>query len=156
MFYSGLLAVPPEDMNLEDAPPFLFVLGGASKYQGGVVMRRYPNCCTRGEIIALLYNHAVEMEPDKHITPEKAEELVRSKLGESRKFTGGVSLVEDGLIDEINGVSLNVYCKNGSIDVSSYPHGDGNVLIESFIYKRLSDIAKYNAQSGQWKPLTFK
>ena len=36
VFYSGLLAVPPEDMNLEDAPPFLFrrcfqILQGGNK-----------------------------------------------------------------------------------------------------------------------------
>ena len=116
-------------------------------------MRRYPNCCTRGEIIALLYNHAVEMEPDKHITPEKAEELVRSKLGESRNFTGGFSLVENGLIDEINGVSLNVYCEKGSIDVSSYPHGDGDTMIDMFVSKRMSDVAKLKAQSVIWEVL---
>ena len=121
------------------------------------MMKHYPNCCTRGEIIALLYNNAIKAETGNYITseisPEEAEELVHKKFGDAHDLTGMVSPAENGYVDEINGVCLNVCCKKGVIDVSGYPYGDGNALIDSFISKRLSDMAKYNTQSAQWESL---
>ena len=118
-------------------------------------MKHYSNYCTRGEIIALLYNHAIKAETGKHITsgitPEEAEELVHKKFGDICDLTGMVSPIENGWIDEINGVRLNVRCKEGAVDISDYPYGDGNALIDSLISKRLSDMAKYNAQYVQWE-----
>ena len=118
-------------------------------------MKYYPNCCTRGEIIALLYNHAIQVDNSRHITseitPEEAEELVHKKFGNAHDLTGMAPHVENVYIDEINGVCLNVRCEKGAIDVSGYMYDDGNTLIDSFISKRLSNMAKYNAQSVQWE-----
>ena len=107
--------------------------------------------CNRGEIIALLYNRAVKGKNIAEITPEIAEELAHKKLGDARTLEGRNVPAQEGYLDAINGVPLNIWCYDGAVDVSGYLHGDADALIRSFVNKRISDLAKLKAQSGNWK-----
>ena len=71
---------------------------------------RYAPHCTRGEVIALLYNHIAQDNSMPSIKPEVAEELIYKKLGDARTLEGKVVPSQEGYIVEINGVSLNVWC----------------------------------------------
>ena len=112
---------------------------------------QYAPYCTRGEIIALLYNHAVRLKGGSEISPEVAEELVDRYLGTARTLDGKIIPSLKGFINVIEGVVLNVYCYDGVIDVSEYPHGDGRELIQGLITKRQSEVVK--GKSSNWKYL---
>ena len=120
----------------------------------------YAPYCTRGEIIALLYNHAVRVKSglgassEDEISSEDAESLVRAQLLDVKTLDGGIKPNDRGPINTIKGVTLNVYCCDGAIDVSGYPHGDGSALIQEFITKRLSDWARAKVQSTNWEPIS--
>ena len=114
---------------------------------------RYSQCCTRGEIIALLYNRAVQGKNMAEITPEVAEELVHKKLGDARTLEGRIVPSQEGYLDEINGIPLNVWCYAGAIDVFGYLHGDGTTLIRSFISQKLIDKPQWKAQSVKWQTI---
>ena len=109
--------------------------------------------CNRGEIIARLYNHAVQGKDIAEITPEVAEELVHKKLGDARTLEGRIVPSQEGYIDEINGIPLNVWCRIEAIDVSGYLYGDGKALIDPFVAKRKSDRARLKAQSVKWETI---
>lgn len=96
----------------------------------------YSRHCTRGEIFACLYNHAVGTE---ELSPTTAEELVHKQLGDARTLEGRTVPRQEGFIGAINGIPLKVMCTVNGIDVTSYPHGDGLALINALIDKRLSD-----------------
>lgn len=120
----------------------------------------YAQYCTRGEIIALLYNYAVRLKSglgvssEDEISSNDAESLVHAQLLDVRTLDGKIKPNDRGLINTIKGVTLNVYCCDGAIDVSDYPHGDGSALIQEFITKRLSDLACANIRSASWEPIS--
>ena len=120
----------------------------------------YARYCTRGEIIALLYNYAVRLgsdlgvSSDAEISSEDAESLVHAQLLDVRTLDGRIKPNDRGLVNTIKGVTLNVYCCDGAIDVSDYPHGDGRALIKEFISKRLSDLACANVRVANWEPIS--
>ena len=113
----------------------------------------YSPHCARGDIIALLYNHATREKSGLRITPEVAEDLVHKQLGDARTIDGRVVPSEEGFIDKIKGVPLNVYCYEGMIDVSEYPHGDGKKLIYEFISECRRDFEIMNARLNPWEPI---
>ena len=95
----------------------------------------YSQHCTRGEIIACLYNQAAGTE---ELSPTTAEELVHKQLGDARTLEGRTIPSQEGFIGAINGIPLNVMCTTDGIDITHYPHGDGLALINALIDKRLS------------------
>ena len=135
-------------------------MGNAKKSGGLKVMSgvsnslvRYSSCCTIGEIVALLYNHAAQKKSRVEITPEVAEELVRKKLGDACTSEGRIVPSQEGYIDAINEIPLSVWCHDGTIDVAGYLHGDGKALIYSFIGERMSGSAKLKARFMKWTPV---
>lgn len=120
----------------------------------------YAKYCTRGEIVALLYNYAVRLKTELGVSSEDeissndAESLVHEQLLDVKTLDGRIKSNDRGLINSIKGVTLNVYCCDGAIDVSGYPHGDGSALIQEFISKRLSDLACASAQATNWEPIS--
>ena len=60
---------------------------------------------------------------------------------------------KEGFIDKINGVTLNVHCYEGAIDVSEYPHGDGKTLIYEFISKCRCGLDSINARLNPWETI---
>ena len=120
----------------------------------------YARYCTRGEIIALLYNYAVRLKSglgvssDAEISSEDAENLVHAQLLDVRTLDGRIRPNDRGLINTIKGIILNVYCCDGAIDVSGYPHGDGRALIQEFISERLSDLTLANVRVANWEPIS--
>ena len=120
----------------------------------------YAQYCSRGEIIALLYNHAIRLKSglgvssEDEISSEDAESLVHAQLLDVRTLDGKIKPNDRGLVNTIKGVTLNVYCCDGAIDASGYPHGDGSALIKEFISKRSSGMACANVQFANWKPIS--
>ena len=119
--------------------------------QKGVI--QYAPLCTRGEIIACLYNHAVRISGGTEITTEDAERLVHKELGDALTLGGKIVPAQEGIIGTINGVALNIVCYNGIVDVSGYSYGNGVRLINELIAKRQLEVARFNAQSIKWRPL---
>ena len=78
----------------------------------------YAPHCVRGEIIALLYNHAAQKKSNVTITSEAAESFVVKELGMVRTLDGKIVPCQDGFIGMINGIPLNITCHKGSVDVS--------------------------------------
>ena len=115
---------------------------------------QYAPYCTRGELIALLYNHAVRLKGGSEISPDFAEDIVHKQLGDARTLEGKTIPNPEGLINAIEGVSLNIFCYEGAVDASGYPHDDGRLLIEGFVSKRLSDHASIKARSANWEPIS--
>ena len=113
----------------------------------------YAPYCTRGEIIALLYNNAVREKSGRGISSEVVEGLVHDQLGDARTIDGRIVPNEEGFIDKLESVTLNVYCHLGAIDVSLYPHGNVKALIYELISKRRSDHDSVNARNGMWNPI---
>ena len=114
---------------------------------------QYVPLCTRGEVIACLYNHAVRANGRTEITVEDAEMLVHEELGDALTLGGTTVPAHEGIIGAINGVSLNITCYNGAVDVSGYPYGNGARLINELITKRQLDVARFNAKPIDWKHL---
>ena len=79
--------------------------------------------------------------------------MVHAQLLDVRTLDGRIKPNDRGLITTIKGVTLNVYCCDGAIDVFGYPRGDGRALIHEFISKRLSDLALVNVRFADWKSI---
>ena len=114
---------------------------------------RYAPHCTRGEIIALLYNRIAQDHSMPLIKPEIAEKLVYKKLGDASTMGRKTVPRQEGYIDELNGVLLNVWCYEDAIDASGYPKGDGEVIIKDLIYKRCRDKVGLDVQSVKWETI---
>ena len=114
---------------------------------------QYAPYCSRGEVIALLYNNATRMESSSKISPAVAEHLVHAQLGDARTLEGRTIPNPSGFVGTIQGVKLNVDCYDGMVDVSAYPPGGGKELINQFVSKRISDSVSVDVRSYDVEPI---